>query len=81
MNTKNASHKFTFSLYKLVGQMIFFCYNENKQKETFKSMQKALPSVSDSNRTLIHSSVGWASGFMREVVSSTPAGPTLRVLK
>ena len=28
-----------------------------------------------------HRSVGWASGYMREVVSSTPAGPTLRVLK
>ena len=37
MNTKNASHKFTFSLYKFVGQMIFFCRNENKQKENFKS--------------------------------------------
>ena len=38
MNTKNASHKFTFSLYKFVGQMVFFCRNENKQKENFKSM-------------------------------------------
>ena len=53
MNTKNASNKFTFSLYKLVGQMIFFCYNENKQKETFKSTHTAPPSVSDSNRTPI----------------------------
>ena len=38
MNTKNTSHKFTFSLYKFEGQIIFFCYNENKSKETFKSM-------------------------------------------
>ena len=73
MNTKNASHKFTFSLYKFVAQMIFFCHNENKQKETFKSTHTALLSVSDSNRAPIAQLVEhWVSLRVRSWVQLWP---------
>lgn len=35
MDTKNASHKFTFSLNKFVSQMILFCRKNNKLYNIF----------------------------------------------
>ena len=40
MDTQNASHKFTLSLHKLVGQMIFFCGKKLTTLTIFQTIER-----------------------------------------